>query len=203
MANPSGLGSSGASSTADPNSRQRAILLVLVVLLAIGGLAAATGHKHGHGLRPAPELPTQVLVAPQVTIASLRGRPAFINFFASWCGPCRAEAAQLTQFARASSSRARVVGVDWSDPVAAARRFIVEHHLTYPIVRDGTGGIGSRQYRLVKLPTTYVLDSSGRIADVLSGQQTFYTLEVALHAVGCSGGPAANGNPVFLLLRLC
>ncbi|MGZ4268386.1 MAG: TlpA family protein disulfide reductase [Solirubrobacteraceae bacterium] len=121
--------------------------------------------------RPAPPLPKQVLVAPGATLASLRGKPAVVNFWASWCGPCRKEAPEITSLSHRLGNRARLVGVDYSDAASGARAFIKRNHWTFPIVRDVSGDAGA-SYGIAGLPTTFVLDSKGRIVKRLVGPQT-------------------------------
>lgn len=138
--------------------------MIVIVLLS------GTSNRLGTG-RPAPPLPSQVLVPPKATLASLRGRPAAINFWASWCDPCQKEAPDLERVAQALHGRASLVGVDWTDGTGNARSFVNQHHLTYPnlIDRDGTAG---RNYGLNGLPTTFIIDAGGRITAVLRGPQT-------------------------------
>jgi thiol-disulfide isomerase/thioredoxin len=111
-----------------------------------------------------------------VTVADLRGRPAVVNFWASWCAPCRKEAAVLRRLADAG---VRVVAVDWGDDAAAARAFVRRHGWKFPVLRDRTNTIGD-DYRLVGLPTTFVLDRRGRIAATLRGPQTVASIRRAL-----------------------
>ena len=103
-----------------------------------------------------------MLVPPKVTLASLRGKPAAINFWASWCSPCQTEAPELERVAHALHGRASLVGVDWTDGTGAARSFVHEHQLTYPILIDADGVVG-QNYGLNGLPTTFILDAQGRI----------------------------------------
>ena len=146
----------------------------IVALLLVGGLIAAellTGGAKTPPRRAAPALPSEVLVGPQTTLASLKGRPAVVNFWASWCGPCRKEAPEITRLSHSLGHRARLVGVDYSDAASGARAFIRSHGWTFPNVRDASGSAGEA-YGLGGLPTTFVLDSRGRIVKRLVGPQT-------------------------------
>ncbi len=142
------------------------------------GLAGSGG---GTG-RAAPALPREDLVAPAVTVAALRGHPAFLTFWASWCGPCGEEAAALERFSRQLPGRARLVGVNWEDARSDARAFIREHHWTFTSLRDGSGEVG-RAYGVAGLPTTFVLDARGRVRATLHGPQNAQTLTRALAGV--------------------
>ena len=122
-----------------------------------------------------------MLVAPKVTVADLRGHPAAINFWASWCQPCRRESPQLERLSRSLHGGASVVGVDYSDDASNARGLIRELHLSYPNLRDGSGEVGDA-YGLTGLPTTAILDSGGRIVQLLRGPQTATSVRSALRA---------------------
>jgi thiol-disulfide isomerase/thioredoxin len=154
------------------------VLAAAVALIAIV-LLSGTSSRSGTG-RHAPQLPTRVLVPPRVTLASLRGKPAAINFWASWCPPCRKEAPDLERVAGLLRGRARLVGVNWSDGTSAARSYVDQYHLTFPNLIDPDGVAGNK-YGLNGLPTTFILDSQGKIADVLRGPQSAGSLLRALH----------------------
>ena len=163
-------------------TRGRAIGAGVVVLVIVGVVAAevltAGGGTHS---RAAPELPREVLVGPRVDLASLRGKPALINFWASWCAPCKEEAPELKSFSDGLGGRATLVGVDWNDSADSAREFIAKSGWDYPILRDPTQKVGT-EYGLNGLPTTFVLDAHGNIVQTLRGPQTAASLERALSA---------------------
>lgn len=156
------------------------VLGLLVAALVAGELVIG-----GSGKSPpaAPPLPSEVLVAPRVDLAALRGQPALINFWASWCPPCRREAPQLRRFAGSLHGQGRLVGVDWNDALAGARAYIRRYSWRFPDLRDGDGTVGNN-YGLVGLPTTFVIDPQGRIAEELRGPQTVTSLRNALRSVG-------------------
>lgn len=163
--------------------RRRAVRVALVclALAAIAVAAELASGGSGDVGRRAPALPRAVLVPPGVTLAGLRGHPAIVNFWASWCEPCRHEAPQLERLARSLRGRARLVGVDWSDGIAGARAFVRRYGWTFPVLRDAEGTVGNR-YGLSGLPTTFVLNSSGRIVERLPGPQTESSVREALRA---------------------
>jgi cytochrome c biogenesis protein CcmG/thiol:disulfide interchange protein DsbE len=161
-------------------TRGRAIGLAVVAVI-VGGLVAAELLTAGGGasVRRAPELPTQVLSGHRVDLASLRGKPALVNFWASWCGPCKQEAPELKKFSETLGQRATLVGVDWGDAADNARSFIAKAGWTYPILRDPSQKVGT-QYGINGLPTTFVLNADGDIVQTLQGPQTVGSLRAAL-----------------------
>ena len=164
----------------------RRYLPAVAVVLLVGGFAVAElvggGGGDKSGGRAAPELPRDVLVGPRTTLATLRGKPAVVHFWASWCGPCRREAPELARLPRALRGRARLVGVDWTDGVGAARLFVQRYRWRFPSMVDGSGAVGDR-YGLTGMPTTYILDRRGRIRATLRGPQTVRVVVAALHEV--------------------
>jgi cytochrome c biogenesis protein CcmG, thiol:disulfide interchange protein DsbE len=155
-----------------------AAAIATIALLDRGGGGAAPG-------RPAAPLPREVLAPPRATLASLRGRPAAIVFWASWCEPCRQEAPGFARLARRLRGRASLVGVDWEDQRGAALAFVRRYGWRFPVLR--ASGVPGGRYGVVGLPTTLVLDRAGRIVSVLRGPQTAADLARAL------GLPAAAG----------
>jgi cytochrome c biogenesis protein CcmG/thiol:disulfide interchange protein DsbE len=164
-------------------TRGRAIGLA-VVACVIGGVVVAEVLTAGGSTpsRPAPELPREVLAGPRIDLASLRGKPALVNFWASWCEPCKEEAPELKRFDEELDGRARLVGVDWGDAAGNARDFIAKSGWHYPVLRDPTQRVGT-EYGLNGLPTTFVLDAEGNIVRTLQGPQTVSSLRQALASV--------------------
>jgi cytochrome c biogenesis protein CcmG, thiol:disulfide interchange protein DsbE len=158
---------------------RRPAALALVAVVA-GGLVVAevlSGSSGGKGeRRTPPALPTAVMSGAPVDLAALRGRPAVVNFWASWCGPCKREAPELQRLSATLAGRARLVGVDRNDGLGGARAFVRRYDWRFSILRDPDGAVGNR-WGLTGLPTTFVLDRDGRIAATLRGPQTAAKVE--------------------------
>jgi cytochrome c biogenesis protein CcmG, thiol:disulfide interchange protein DsbE len=146
-------------------------ILVAVAAIAAFAAAEALSGTHAATARAAPPLPAKVLEPPAATIAGLRGRPAIVHFWASWCGPCQKEAPELAQLGRELHGRATLVGVDYTDAAGSARTFIASHGWRFPILADPSGRTGDA-YGLNGLPTTFIVDARGRIVRRLTGPQT-------------------------------
>jgi cytochrome c biogenesis protein CcmG, thiol:disulfide interchange protein DsbE len=108
--------------------------------------------------------------------AELRGYPVVLNFWASWCIPCKDEAPLLAASATAHRGRVAFLGVDVQDFESDASRFLKRYEVNYPSVRDG-GDSTYSAYGLTGLPETYYLDPSGRIVEHSPGQLSAEDLE--------------------------
>jgi cytochrome c biogenesis protein CcmG/thiol:disulfide interchange protein DsbE len=165
---------------------RRAIVPALAAVAVVGLIAFEVLSAGSSGrAKPAPPLPSAVLQAPKATLAGLRGKPALINFWASWCDPCRKEAPELERFDRSLHGAGRLVGVDYTDRADSAQGFIHQYGWTFPVLSDPNGTYGAR-YEFSGLPTTIVLDSRGRIVQTLRGPQTVADLRGALKSAQAS-----------------
>jgi thiol-disulfide isomerase/thioredoxin len=164
--------------------RLKALVWTLVAAalaaLAVFGLASQRSSPSG---RQAPALPRERLGGPPAALPGSHQRaiagPVLVTFWASWCGPCAHEAPALERFSRSRAGRGRLIGVNWSDTLSGARGFIRRYRWSFSDVRDGDGTVGN-DYRITALPTTFLLDSSGRIRQVLRGPQDERSLARAL-----------------------
>ena len=97
----------------------------------------------------------------KVTLASFRGRPVVVNFWASWCEPCKAEAGLLAQaYAKWHGKGVAFVGVDFNDFTTDGRRFVAKHELPFTMLEDGSGSTAAR-WGLTGVPETYFVDARG------------------------------------------
>jgi cytochrome c biogenesis protein CcmG, thiol:disulfide interchange protein DsbE len=114
---------------------------------------------------PAPAFSLERLVGKgSLSLASLRGKTVVLNFFASWCDPCKREAPVLERIWRQDRSHNLVVlGVDANDSRGDALRFLRAHDVTYPVVFDHNALVAANRYDIANLPVTYVLNPKGRI----------------------------------------
>ncbi len=118
-----------------------------------------------------------------MTLAELRGHPAAVNFFASWCEPCKKEAPSLEALSRSLPNGTHLVGVAWNDGRSAARGFVHRYGWRFPTLFDTNGSAGDR-YGIQGLPTTFIVGSDGRIEDVLRGPQDAGTVRRELAQAG-------------------
>ena len=109
------------------------------------------------------ELPL-LLTGDVLSSESLRGHPVVLNFWASWCAPCREEAPLLERtYQRFKDQGVRFVGVNIRDQEPNARRFVEDFGITFPVVRDEDQEL-ARGLDVYGLPQTFFIDAEGRLA---------------------------------------
>jgi cytochrome c biogenesis protein CcmG/thiol:disulfide interchange protein DsbE len=120
----------------------------------------------------------------QRTLASFRGKPVVLNFWASWCTPCKQEAPLLERAQkRLAAGGGTVLGVTYRDASPDARAFVRKFGLTYPSLRDVEGKL-AQDYGTRALPETFVIDRDGRVRAISRGVVSQRFLDDALHEVG-------------------
>jgi cytochrome c biogenesis protein CcmG/thiol:disulfide interchange protein DsbE len=162
---------------AAPRARWVAVGALVVAAIVVAEVASGGGNDSNG--RQAPPLPAKALRAPGVDLAELRGKPALVDFFASWCHPCAEEAPTLRKLSQSLADKATIVAVDWDDAGGAARAFVRKHGWTFPVLAD-TSGTAGEKYGLVGLPTSFVLDPQGKIVATFRGPQSEARLRQAL-----------------------
>ncbi len=117
---------------------------------------------------PAPSFTLSALDGTKLTLASFRGRPVLLNFWATWCVPCRTELPALQRFAQEQQGRWAVLGVDELEDRGAVTNFAQSLDITYPLATDTDGSVGQR-YNIGGLPSTFAVDAQGIIRKVHLG----------------------------------
>lgn len=157
-----------------------ALLAVILVVLAACGPAGASGTSGPSGSvvhlgsplmdKPAPALTGLTLDGTAFDLTTLRGRPVIVNFWASWCGPCRDEFPLLkAALAEHAGQDLAVIGVLFKDDADPARQFVQQQGATWPTVADPARAIAP-QWRVIAAPQTYLVDRNGVIRDFQIGE---------------------------------
>jgi cytochrome c biogenesis protein CcmG/thiol:disulfide interchange protein DsbE len=149
---------------------------VVVALLALLGWKLAQGDSEvtselARGGAPvAPAFTLERLNATgDLSLASLRGKTVVLNFWASWCGPCRDEMPLLQEGSKRWQGKNVVfVGIDAKDDRGYARAFLERYRVTYPNVYDGKGSMIGR-YGVTGYPETYFIDADGKVRHRIAG----------------------------------
>jgi len=161
--------------------KTRASWIVLTVVVAILGTVwigvnrVSASDINPTGRPPSPDIghpaPDFVLLTPdgdELALNDLRGTPVLINFWATWCPPCRAEIPALEQTHRQFDGDVLVLGVDVQENPEQVAEFIVEHDMTYPVVIDETAEV-AKTYRVRAFPTSYLIDERGVVVEIFTG----------------------------------
>jgi cytochrome c biogenesis protein CcmG/thiol:disulfide interchange protein DsbE len=155
-----------------------AVLVWRVIRDSEGGASAAL-RRGEHPVAPAFDL--ERLDRPgRLDLESLRGKAVVINFWASWCLPCKEEAPLLeAAWKKWRSKGVVVVGLDANDFKSDARRFARRYDLTYPIVHDGPGRLLD-DYGLAGFPETFFVRPDGRLASWSQGELSAEEIEAGI-----------------------
>lgn len=144
-------------------------LLALLAWKVTQGQSEVTAELARGGTPAAPAFTLERLDGKgELSLESLRGRPVVLNFWASWCNPCKDEAPLLEEASKRWAGKVAFVGVDVKDFRGDARKFIKRYGVTYPNVYDGKGSTIGR-YGVTGYPETYFIDAEGKVRFRIAG----------------------------------
>jgi cytochrome c biogenesis protein CcmG/thiol:disulfide interchange protein DsbE len=160
-------------------TRRLKLAFQVVALAGVAGLLALLVWQLGHQHHPprvgalAPSFTLRRLDGHgKVSLAAYRGKAVVLNFWASWCNPCKSEASVLQRDWMHYRNRVVFLGVDYHDLASDARHFVDVHGLTFPMLDDGAGNVTHGKYGITQVPETYVVSQEGRILAHLAGPIT-------------------------------
>ena len=172
--------------TAEPAPRRRRTLTfaAVAVVLLVGVIAVAVTSGRG-GRSPSPHKAPTFTVADlrdptrQVTLSSLRGTPVVLNFWATWCVPCRKEMPDLEAVHHALGSKVAFIGINNRDSRREAIKFLRDTGVTYPSGFDPGGQIAAA-YAVLGMPTTVFISADGTVLSKHTGELHAKSLRAAI-----------------------
>jgi cytochrome c biogenesis protein CcmG/thiol:disulfide interchange protein DsbE len=178
------------------------IFAIGAVALLLGLLVWKLAHNSGgvaddlakgkHPAAPAFELSRLDPADGKLSLADLKGKPVIVNFWASWCIPCKDEAPALQKtYEKYRAQGLTVLGIDAQDFRGDAKRFAKRYGVTYPVVYDGSGSTLGK-WGVTGFPETFFVDRSGRLV----GERIQGGIDTERNkAAYLKGIQAALGNP--------
>jgi peroxiredoxin len=126
---------------------------------------------------PAPDFALRARDGGQVTLAELEGQVVMLNFWATWCGPCRQEMPHLEAlYKRYSDLGFTLLGVNVEEDSSGADKFLAETPVTFPILFDPKSEV-SKMYEVIAMPSTVLIDRTGNMRFIHHGYQPGYENE--------------------------
>jgi cytochrome c biogenesis protein CcmG, thiol:disulfide interchange protein DsbE len=162
--------------------------LRLALLAGLGStiaavLALAAAPPHTGSVAPAFALPVVVNGQGTLSLASLKGHAVYLNFFASWCEPCKQEVPYIGKLSkRYAKDNVVVVGIDELESADKAKQFAARYNLPYRVALDDSGDVGGA-YGLFGLPLHVFIASDGKVAAYRVGEMSEAQINTELSAV--------------------
>src|SRR5579875_4011047 len=115
----------------------------------------------------APDFTLKTLTGETVKLSSLKGKKVILNFWATWCPPCKAEMPEIEQFYQTAGKDIVILAVN-IDPQLDVKGFVDKNHITFPILLDTNDKV-NEQYQIISIPTTFFIDKNGVIQNKIVG----------------------------------
>ncbi len=151
--------------------------------IAFAALLSAAGPLSAQTLgSPAPDFTLKTLAGGTVRLSDYAGRPVFLNFWASWCKPCRGEMSDIVAAYDAHKDQhLQVLAINLTDQerMTDARKFADEFHMPFPVLLDAKGKVRKR-YALRGVPTSVFIDNHGIVRLINPGPITSETIQRGL-----------------------
>lgn len=162
------------------------VALALIALFAFSPSDAERSEAAPLVGRTAPAIEATTIEGERFDLDSLRGGWVLVNFFATWCGPCKVEQPELIRFAESHEGRDFVVSISLNEGPADAAKFFEANGGDWPVIAEGNGNI-ALDYGVVRLPESYLVDPDGLVVAKFNGGVTSAGIERIIERAGSGG----------------
>lgn len=173
--------------------------MLLVTLLAVLGFFALAATRLGIAMvpvdldKPAPEFALPDLDGEIVRLSDYRGKVVLVNFWATWCPPCKEEMPALQQLHEEMGDRVEILGLDRAEPAETVRRFVRKYGITFKVLLDREDEV-ARRYQLTGIPETFFVDSEGVVRVKWIGPMTLAQMRGFVEQTAAATGDPATGG---------
>ena len=131
----------------------------------------------------APDFALETITGEPFKLSEQRGKPVFLNFWATWCGPCRVEMPDMEKLQQNMGDSILIVGIDIRESLSTVQNFLRDRGFTWTFVLDSNGAV-AREYEVAAIPTSIFIDARGVIVRKFRGTRSYATfLEAAQQAI--------------------
>ncbi|MBI5185586.1 MAG: TlpA family protein disulfide reductase [Nitrospinae bacterium] len=168
-------------------TRTLLLLAALAAAFPFAFLACEKMEQAGEKPKPlvevAPDFNLEGLDGGTVSMSGLKGSPVFLNFWASWCMPCREEMPDVEQIHRIYEKKGlKVFAVNSKEEAAAARKFLEGAGIHVPVLLDKKGEVGAL-YKIFGLPMSYFIYRDGKVASSIIGKMTYQDMDIHVNEI--------------------
>ena len=142
------------------------LILIILGFFLVSGLKPAQGGLIGN---PAKPFTIPSLDGKTISLDSFKGKVVILNFWATWCPPCRAEIPEFVQFYRDFEKDVVIIGLGVNDSDAALQEFRKENRINYPVANDKRNRVARLYGGIRSIPTTFIINRKGIIRDMRVG----------------------------------
>ncbi|UCB44943.1 MAG: TlpA family protein disulfide reductase [Spirochaetota bacterium] len=162
--------------------RTALLLLVIIILLPFLSYADDTDYFSAVGViridpLEAPDFTLKSLDENDTSLSDFKGKVVFLNFWATWCGPCRAEVKDIDKlYETLKDEDFTVMAVDMQESKKSVTSFMSKYDVDFPVYLDKTGNVTS-QYGVTFIPTTYIINPEGMVVGWAVGPRQWASME--------------------------